>query len=129
MANGLFKYLLDEKKGFKYQITLKVVLKKYKSNREIERRPVYFSSTTEIVINHKYSLKNAFQEILYSIDKWINEGSSWIVELIKSKYINISTYRPLSGTSYVQLPAELRSPEKGLSTSKIMIKSVFLVSN
>ena len=81
MANGLFKYLLDEKKGFKYQITLKVVLKKYKSNREIERRPVYFSSTTEIVINHKYSLKNAFQEILYSIDKWINEGSGWIVEL------------------------------------------------
>ena len=94
------------------------MLKKYKSNREIERRPVYFSSTTEIVINHKYSLKNAFQEILYSIDKWINEGSGWIVELIKSKYINISTYRPLSGTSYVQLPAELRSPEKGLSTSK-----------
>ena len=81
MANGLFKYLLDEKKGFKYQITLKVVLKKYKSNREIERRPVYFSSATEIVINHKYSLKNAFQEILYSIDKWINEGSGWIVEL------------------------------------------------
>ena len=33
------------------------------------------------VINHKFSLKNAFQEILYMIDNWINEGSVWIVEM------------------------------------------------
>ena len=55
----------------------------------------YFNSTTKTVINHKFSLENAFQEILYRIDNWINEGSGWIVELIESQYINISTYRPL----------------------------------
>ena len=98
--------LLNETKGFKYQITLKVTLKKYKPNGEIEFRPVYFNSTTKTVINHKFSLENAFQEILYRIDNWINEGSGWIVELIESQYINISTYRPLSGSSYVKLPAE-----------------------
>ena len=27
---------------------------------------------------------------------WINEGSGWIVELIESQCINISTYRPLA---------------------------------
>ena len=59
-------------------------------------------------INHKFSLENAFQEILCRINNWINEGSGWIVELIKSQYINISTYRPLSGSSYLKLPAELR---------------------
>ena len=37
------------------------------------------------------------------IDNWINEGSGWIVELIESQYINISTYRQLSRSSYVQL--------------------------
>ena len=26
-------------------------------------------------------------------DNWINEGSGWIVELIESQYINISTYQ------------------------------------
>ena len=31
------------------------------------------------------------------IDVWINNGSGWIIELIESQYINISTYRPLSG--------------------------------
>ena len=86
----LFSDLLNETKGFKYQITLKVMLKKYKPNGEIEFRPVYFNSTTKTVINHKFSLENAFQEILYRIDNWINEGSGWIVELIESQYINIS---------------------------------------
>ena len=57
------------------------MLKKYKPNGEIEFRPVYFNSTTKTVINHKFSLENAFQEILYRIDNWINEGSGWVVEL------------------------------------------------
>ena len=49
---------------------------KYNPNREIEFRPVYFNSTTKAVINHKSSLENAFQEILFN---WINEGSGWIL--------------------------------------------------
>ena len=121
----LFSDLLNETKGFKYQITLKVMLKKYKPNGEIEFRPVYFNLTTKTVINHKFSLENAFQEILYRTDNWINEGSGWIVETIKSQYINISTYRPLIGSSYVKLPTELGSPKKGLINIKKTTKSVF----
>ena len=75
--------LSSETKGFKYHITLKVMLKKYKST-EIEFAPVYFNSTTKTVINHRFRLENAFQEILYMIDNWINEGSGWIIELIES---------------------------------------------
>ena len=81
----MFKDLLDETKGFKYQITLKVEFKKYKPEGEIEFFPVYFSSTTKIVINHKFSLKTAFQEILYRIDNWISEESGWIVEFPADK--------------------------------------------
>ena len=79
-VKDLFSDLLNETKGFKYQITLKVILKKYKSSVEIEFRSVYFNSTTKTVINHKFSLENTFQEILYGIDIWINELSGWIVE-------------------------------------------------
>ena len=39
----------------------------------------------------------------------MNEASGWIVDLIESQYINVSTYRPLSGSSYVKLPVDLRS--------------------
>ena len=88
--------------------------------------PVYFNSTTKIAINHKFSLKNRFQEILYRIDNWVNEGSGWIVESIESQYINISTFRPLSGRSYVKLPAELKSPRKGLINIKSKDQKCFL---
>ena len=59
----LFNDLLNETKGFKYQITGKVLLKIHKLNREIEFAPVYFNSLTKIVINHKFKLENYFQEI------------------------------------------------------------------
>ena len=48
------------------------------------------------MINYKFDLVKSFQEILYRIDNWINEGSGWIVESIDSQYINISTFKPLS---------------------------------
>ena len=122
----MFSDLLNETKGFKYQITLKVLLKKYKANGEIEFDPVYFNSVTKTVTNHRFRLENSFQEILYMIDVWINNGSGWNVESIESQYINISTYRPLSGSSYVKLPAELRSSKKGLINIKNNDQKCFL---
>ena len=47
--------LLDETKGFTNQITVKILLKKYKGT-EIEYSPVYFNSTTKTVMNHKFDL-------------------------------------------------------------------------
>ena len=58
-------------------------------------------------------------------DAWITKESDWIVESIESQFIKISTYRPLSGSSYINLPVELKSPRKGLSTSKTKIQNVF----
>ena len=52
----LFSDYLNEKKSFKYQITVKVLLKKYKLNKEIEFTPVYFNSVTKTVINHRVRL-------------------------------------------------------------------------
>ena len=56
----LFSDLLNERKGFKYQITVKVLLKKYKLNGEIEFAPVYFNSKIETMIRHIFNLENAF---------------------------------------------------------------------
>ena len=122
----LFSDLLNETKGFKYQITVKVLLKKYKLNGEIEFAPVYFNSVTKTVINHRFRLENSFQEILYMIDVWINNESGWNVESIESQYINISTYRPLSGSSYMNLPVELRNSRKGLINIKSKEQKCFL---
>ena len=67
-----------------------------------------------------------FQETLHRIDNWINEESGWIVELIESQYINVSTYWPLSGSSYIKLPVELKSPKKVLINIKNNDQKCFL---
>ena len=71
----MFNDLSNELKGFKYQITAEVLLKKYKHNGEIEFRPVYFNSVTKPVTNHMFRLEKSFEESLYTIDVWINNGS------------------------------------------------------
>ena len=115
---NLFSNLINEIKSFKYQITVKILLKQDQPNREIKFAPVYFNSSTKLVINHRYKLNKSFQEILYRIDTWINKGSGWIIELIESQYINILAYNPLVGSSYIYLPIELHSPRKGLINIK-----------
>ena len=113
-----FSDLLNETKSFKYQINVKVLWKNYNFNRETEFAPVYFNAVTKTVINHRSRLENSVQEILYMIDVWINEGSGWIVESIESQYIKISTYRLLSGSSYISLPEEFKNLRKGLINTK-----------
>ena len=34
-------------------------------------------------MNHRFRLENSFEEILYMIDVWINNGSDWNVESIE----------------------------------------------
>ena len=89
---NLLNDFLNEAKGFKYQ-NANCFVRKYKPNREIEFRPVYFNSEAKSVINYRFKLENSFQEILYLIDNWINEGSGWIVKSIEPQYINISELR------------------------------------
>ena len=80
----LFSDLLNETKGFQYQITVKVLLKRYNLHGEIEFATDYFNLVTKTVINHRFESENPFQEISDMIDAWINKGSGWIVESIES---------------------------------------------
>ena len=97
-------------KGFKYQITMKTLLRKQKEHVEKEFTTVYFKSTVKKVINfNKYGLDKSFWQLLYRLDNWINEGSAWTIEYMIGEYINISVYSSLSGRTYIELPDELKS--------------------
>ena len=56
----LFKDLLDEIKGFKYQITAKVLLRKHKENGDMKFASACFNSTTKTVIKSKYDNDKSF---------------------------------------------------------------------
>ena len=92
----MFKDLLDEIKGFKYQKTVKVLLSKHKENEGIEFSPVYFNFTTKRVINSKFMLDKSLQDFLYKIYNRINEGSGRVIESIEAEYVNISVYSKFS---------------------------------
>ena len=67
--------LLNEIKGFKYQIAPKVLLSKFKENAEREFASVYSNSITKTVIGPEDSTDRSFQEIFNRIDNWVSEGS------------------------------------------------------
>ena len=63
-------------------------------------------------------LKRAEEVILERIAKWISQGSGWTIEVVDNHYINIVSYIPLRGNSYIPLPKELRNSKKGLINLK-----------
>ena len=71
-------------------------------------------------------LDRSFQEILYRIDNWINEGSGWIIKSTEAQFVNISIYTPLSGSTYIELPDKLKNPMKGLINIKNNDNKCFL---
>ena len=51
---------------------------------------------------------------LNGIAVWLSERSGWTVESIEDQHLNIVKYKTLKGSSYIELPPELRNPAKGL---------------
>ena len=124
----LLKRLLKDKRGFKFNATLNVRLSKRTENGVIYREP-YFNAGPFTVINSDQvseSIDNAIEIILELIARWLSEGSGWVFELVLSHNINIVSYFPLRGTSYIKLPEELRHPKKGLINPKNEDNKCFL---
>ena len=113
-------------KGFKYQITMTVLLYKHKMDGDIEYSPAYFNYVTKTVINFEYCLDKSFQEFICRIDNWINKGSGWMIESIDGEYVNTSAYIPLIGSTYIELPSGLKNSKKGLINIKNNDNKCFL---
>ena len=112
--------LLNEKKGLKFGLTLKVRMKKETEDRVIYREP-YFNSKAKTVTHPDMInglITEAEEEIRNKIADWLSEGSNWVIELILEHYLNIIGYTPLSGNSYIPLPKKLQNSKKGLINLK-----------
>ena len=115
---NLFDELLREKRGFKYVLRTKIILKKRINDNEHKSFTVYFNSPVKTVINQRYHLNESFEDILNLLDIWINESSAWKIDQIDGIYINTSNYEPLSGSSYIPIPKKLGNHMKGLINLK-----------
>ena len=118
--------LLKDMKGFKFIETLEVTFEKVTIDSKTGKRvsiykTAFFNGKAKTItkaddIEHELNMSR--QDILNVIDKWVSEGSGWVIDRIDSHYINVTTYTPLDGSSYIELPTELRNPKKGLINIK-----------
>ena len=113
--------LLKDMKGLKFIETLEVTFEKDTIDSKTGKRlsiykTAFFNGKAKTItkandIEHELSMSR--QEILNVIDKWVSEGLGWVIDRIDSHCINVTTYTPLHGSSYIELPTELRNPKKG----------------
>ena len=114
------KKVLSDMKGIKFNETLKVTFWKPQDDGWIYKT-AYFNSKPQTIINDNNineALQLTKQQILNFIAQWISEGSGWTLQSVDSHYINLIKYVPLKGSSYIQLPQELRNSAKGLINLK-----------
>ena len=113
-------------KGFKFIETLEVTFEKQTINSKTGKRvsiykTAFFNGKAKTITKAndiESELSMSRQEILNTIDKWISEGSGWVIDRIDSHYINVTLCKPLSGSSYVKLPSELQNSGKRLINIK-----------
>ena len=118
--------LLKDMKGFKFIETLEVTFEKDTIDSKTGKRvsiykTAFFNCKAKTITKPndiEPELSMSRQEILHVIDKWVSEGSRWVIDRIDSHYINVTLYKPLNGSSYIELPTELRNPKKGLINIK-----------
>ena len=111
----LFKKLLKERQNFKYNLVVKVTMgKEIDAAGNVEFQAPYFKSKEITVINQRFYLNNAYEQIKNRIDRWESEGSGWFADRIEVINIEISNYEPLAAGSYIKSPKELSHPKKGL---------------
>ena len=118
--------LLKDKKGFKFIETLEITFEKDSIDSKTGKRvsiykTAFFNGKAKTItktndIEHELNMSR--QEILNLIEKWVSEGSGWVIDRIDSHYINVTTYTPLHGSNYIELPTELKNPKKGLINMK-----------
>ena len=113
-------------KGLKLVETLSVTFTKM-ANGEMIYKNAYFNSKPQTIINST-EISGALQllkdHILNMVAQWISEGSGWTIESVDKHYLNIVQYNPMKGSSYINLPEELRHHMKGLINMKMKIINV-----
>ena len=113
-------------KGFKFIEMLEVTFEKDTIDSKTGKRvsiykTAFFNGKAKTITKAndiEPELSMCRQELLNVIDKLVSEGSEWVIDRIDSQYINVTLYKPLNGSSYIELPTELRNPKKGLVNIK-----------
>ena len=111
---GIFERLLKTSqlmKGFKLLEIMKISFEKTSGKTTITKT-AYFNSSNHVVLNEadlRDALKVSNEQIMNKIGVWISEGSGWTITSVDKHYVNVANYKPMEGSSYIDLPMELKN--------------------
>ena len=103
---------LAEKKGIKWFLCIQIEYIKQNVEGENVYSNPFFRSFVQISVNNTVisdQINNAFSKIIASAHDFHREGSDWVFHRILGFDICIAIYQPLHGSSYIELPRELKS--------------------
>ena len=115
--NNLLASELDEHKGLKINEILTIKLEKQVSEDETEVKTNYVHRDALAIISSDdidSALENGRAILLNRLDKWVNQGSGWVIKSIEKHELSIARYQPLTGSSHIQLPQCFRNSMSGL---------------
>ena len=113
--NSLFRDLLQEKRGFKYNLLAIITLKRWNNaTNTYDIQTIYLRSEAITVTNQRFNLNSAYERLKHLLDIWTGLGSGWIIDKTEVINIEITNYETLAGSSYISLPPELNNSMKGL---------------
>ena len=88
--NDSFRDLIREKRGFEYNLEAVVTLKRWNKTTntyDIITKRIKVKAIT--VINQRFNLNSAYEELKHRLDIWTGEGSGWIIDIIEDINIDI----------------------------------------
>lgn len=127
--NSVLKNLereLQKRRGQKWYISVQVRLIKHKPDSEDETAMPHFRSLTLKTTNSnelRVQLKEAIEKVKSSFVEFQREGSGWQLDEVLHLDLNIATYAPLIGSSYIHCLRSCRTPKPSL-TSRTMTTNV-----
>ena len=59
-------------------------------------------------------MQSAGDSLMTRAHHFLRQGNNWQIISVNSQYIDILVYKPLEGSSYIELPKESHNSKKGL---------------
>ena len=82
--NGFLRDLLEEERGFKYNLLAAITLKRWNNAINMyDIQKIYIRSDAMTVTNQIFNLNAAYEKLKILLDIWDGPGSGWIVDRIE----------------------------------------------
>ena len=108
----------------KFNVILETIFEKWILSKQFklkrETKVSYFKSKSKLTINNNIipALNKTTEGLVDRIGEWLDEGSGWSINAIKSHNLNVVRYRAHEGRPYTERPIELQNPMEGLINLK-----------